>query len=184
MSNKSNVKADFVLPIAVLTIICLVMAALLAFTNDVTAPMIEKINAERAEAARMEVLTEADGFTLLDFSKEELPGCVYEVYEATNGAGYVFMLMSDGYGGKETLSMICSIGADGLVVDSKTLSHNETPGLGTKVLVAPYRALYVGWDAGTVVDGMIISGSTITTSFYMNAIRDALAAYEFVKEAA
>jgi len=184
MNNKSNVKTDFIAPIAVLTLICLVMAALLAFTNDVTAPMIEKTNAERAEAARVEVLPEADGFVLLGFSKEELPGSVYEVYEATNGVGYVFMISSDGYGGKETLNIICSVGADGLVVDTKTLSHNETPGLGTKILAAAYRELYVGWDAGAEVDGMIISGSTVTTSFYVEAIRNAIEAYEFVKEAA
>lgn len=182
MTKNSNVKKDFVMPIAVLTIMCLIMSTLLAFTNDVTAPLIEEGNAARADAARMEVLPEADGFELINIPAEELPGCVYEAYRATNGAGYVFMLMSDGYGGKASMSMICGIGSDGLITATKTLSHDETPGLGTKTTEQWYRDQYVGKDAA--LEGIeTISGTTITTSYYMQAVRDAFAAYEIVKEA-
>ena len=52
--SKSNVKVDFVAPILVLTLICLVCSAILAYTNKVTAPIIEATEASIAAAARKE----------------------------------------------------------------------------------------------------------------------------------
>ena len=63
---KSSVKKDFVMPIAVLTIICLVITALLALTNSATEPVIRQSALERAEAARAEIIPDADGFELIE----------------------------------------------------------------------------------------------------------------------
>jgi len=181
MRKTSSVKKDFVAPIAVLTIICLVLATLLAFTNNMTAPIIEDMKAERAEAARLEVLPDAgnDGFEAVEVSG--LPEAVTDVYKALNGSGFVFMLTSNGYGGADTMNLICGIGADGYLTAVKTLSHKETAGLGSKTTEQWYTDQYVGEDA-TLAGVSVISGSTISSNYYMNAIRDAFAAYELVKE--
>ena len=172
---KSNVKADFVMPIAVLMLICLVMSALLAGTNFITEPIIAAGDAQRAEQARIDVLPEADGFNLMNIAIPE-GNSVTEVYEATNGAGYVFMISTTGYGAKGSLQLICSINSEGKIVDTNTLAHDETPGLGTKVTEDAFRSQFPGKDASlSGVD--TISGATISSSAYLRAINDVFALY-------
>lgn len=177
--SKSNVKADFVMPILVLTLICLVMSAILAFLNNVTAPIIEETENAIAEAARSEVLPEADGFTQVDV---DLPdgSFVTAVYEANNGVGYVFMITCNGYGGKNTMNLICGMDADGLIVATKTLSHAETAGLGSKTADEGFRSQFTGKDAS--LEGVdIIGGATFSSNYYIEGIRSAFEAYELVK---
>ncbi len=175
---KSSVKADFVMPILVLMLICLVMSGLLAGTNFITADIIAEGNAQRAEQARIDALPAADGFTKLDFVPAE-GSTVSEVYEANNGAGYVFMIETTGYGSKGSLKLICSIDAEGKIVDTNTLAHEETAGLGTKVTEDGFRSQFPGKDAA--LEGVdTISGATITSSAYVNAIRDVFAAYDSI----
>ena len=174
-----NVKADFVMPIVVLMLICLVMSGLLAGTNFITEPIITEGDAIRAEQARIDALPAADGFEKLSFTAPE-GSTVTEVYEATNGAGYVFMVSTTGYGAKGSLQIICSIDADGKIVNTATLAHDETPGLGTKVTEDAFRSQFPGADASMAgID--TISGATISSSAYVNAIADVFAVYETIK---
>lgn len=181
---KSNAFTDFVAPIGVLFIICVVMAALLALTNGITAPIIAEAEAKEAEEARIAVMPEADGFELVDMDEVEgESSTITEVYRATNGVGYVFMITSDGYGGKDTLSMICGIDADGNITDTKVLSHSETAGLGSKVTGDDFRSQFLGKDSA--LEGVdTISGATFSSTYYISAIRNAFAAYDLVKEGA
>ena len=86
--SETNIRKEFVMPIAVLTIICLVMAALLAFTNGVTDPIIKKAEQQAAQQARLEVLPQAANFERVDIDPAELPSSVTDVYKATNDTGY------------------------------------------------------------------------------------------------
>ncbi len=175
---KSSVKSDFVMPILVLMLICLVMSGLLAVTNFVTEPIISEGNIQRAEQARIDVLPAADGFNKLDFTAPE-GNAVSEVYEATNGAGYVFMISTTGYGSKGSLQLICSIDAEGKIVDTNTLAHGETAGLGTKVTEDAFRSQFPGKDAS--LEGVdTISGATITSSAYVRAIEDVFVVYDSI----
>ena len=175
----TNVKNDYVIPMVVLTVICLVISAALAFTNDITYPIIQAASQERAEIARREVLPQADSFTLIEV-QAELPETVTEVYKADNSTGYVFMLKTKGYGGN--IEMICGINSDGTISDCKTLSHSETAGIGAKVDGADFRGQFAGKDAS--LSGVsAITGATISSSAYIGAIEDAFTAYEIVKEA-
>ncbi len=177
--TKSSAVSDFVLPIGVLLIICIVASALLAYTNSITAPIIEAAAEEAAEQARIAVMPEADGFEELQV--DGLPETVTGVYEATNGVGYVFMLTADGYGGRDTLSITCGIDSEGKITDTQVLSHSETVGLGSKITGDDFRSQFVGKDAS--LEGVdIISGATFSSNYYINAIRDAFTAYDLVKE--
>ncbi len=93
----NNFGQDFVKPILVLTVICLFISAALAFTNQKTAPIIEEAERIKAEQARKEVLQDADSFTLVEITGA--PSTVSEIYKAENGAGYVVVLTTKGYGG-------------------------------------------------------------------------------------
>ena len=172
-------KKDFVMPILVLTVICLVVSAALAFTNAKTQPIIEETARKTAEAARVEMLPTADAFQLVELTG--LPESVTEVYKAENGAGYVFMLSKKGYGGM--ISIICGIDAEGTVTDCKVLSHGETKGLGSKITDSSFRDQFAGKDSS--LEGVsTITGASISSGAYINAIKDAFAAYEIAKEAA
>lgn len=171
-------KKDIAAPIVVLTGICLFIAAILGLTNSVTSPVIEAAAAERAEAARLETLPQADGFEKLE--AEGLPATITEVYKAKNDVGYIFMITTKGYGGD--MELICGIGADGTITSCKTLSHQETSGVGAKTAEEPFRSQFVG--KGQDLAGVdTISSATISSTAYIGAIQDAFTAYNIVKEA-
>lgn len=170
---------EIIKPVLVLVCICLVVTALLAYINSVTSPIIAKAEKEKTEQAMSEVLCEADGFEKLEI--ENLPDRVTEVYTATNGVGYVFMLTTKGYGGD--MKLICGMNAEGVIEQCKTLSHAETSGLGSKTAEDPYRNQYCKKSADTLSQVDAITGATISSNAYKNAIEDAFKAYDMVKEA-
>lgn len=176
---KSGAKKDFILPIVVLTVICLVMSTLLALANQATAPIIADNEKAVAEAARAEVLPEAEGFE--EVKSDSFPDSIVEVYKAVNDCGYVITILGDGYGGKDTLRVICGIDSDGLLVESKLLAHSETAGLGSKVGEDDFKGQFVGKDSA--LEGInVISGASISSNHYISAIRDAFAAYEIAEK--
>ncbi len=171
-------KKDFVIPVVVLALICLVISAALAFTNSVTEPVIAAAAAARAEAAEKEVIPDATGFEKLDV--DGLPASVAEVYTTANDVGYIFMLTTRGYGGD--IKIICAIRPDGTVITCRTLEQTETKGLGSRIAEPSFEEQFTG--AGAPLDGVeAITGATISSSAYINAVRDAFTAFELVKEA-
>ncbi len=174
-----NTFREIIKPVLVLTCICLVVSALLAYVNTVTAPIIAEAEQKAAQEAMAEVLPKADSFEKVN--ADSLPETVDEVYRAENQAGYVFMLTTKGYGGD--MKLICGINSDGTISACKTLSHSETSGLGSKTADDPYRNQYCGKTADTLSEVDSISGATISSTAYKNAIEGAFEAFETVKEA-
>lgn len=178
--NNSTFK-DIIKPIIVLTCICLVVTAMLAYTNLITSPVIKAAEEKAAEEARAEVLSEADSFTQMNI--KNLPEGVTEVYKADNGSGFVFMVTTKGYGGD--IWLICGIKSDGSIEKTKTLSHLETSGIGSRVVDndSSYRKQYVGKTADSLDEVDAVSGATISSKAYKSAIENVFKAYDTVKEA-
>lgn len=172
---------DIIKPIAVLASICLIVTALLAAVNAVTAPIIAAAEEKNAAQARAEVLSEAKSFELLTLDK--LPEGVTAVYKGSDNSGYVMMVTSKGYGGD--IRLICGIRADGSIEAVKTLSHSETSGIGSRVTDndGGYRNNYAGKTADTYKDVDALSGATISSRAYKKAIASAFEAYSMVKGA-
>ncbi|MDR2665393.1 MAG: FMN-binding protein [Oscillospiraceae bacterium] len=165
---------DFVAPVAALTVICLVISGALAVTNSITSPVIAAASRERALVAQKEVLQEADVFEPLDVGG--VPAAVTEAYRAANGAGYVFMLLTSGYGGD--ISMIIGIDSAGAITAVKTLSHSETEGMGAKITEPDFESQFPGQAN---LDGVqAISGATISSRAYLAAVGAAFEAYEIL----
>jgi len=164
-------KKDLLMPTIVLTVICLVASAALAFTNQITAPMIAEAQAEAARQARLLVLPEADDFTqITNFTTEN----VVEVYEANNGAGYAITAAAKGYAGD--VHVMVGITAEGTIADTQVMISEETPGLGSRVAEEPYRSQYRGKDAS--LEGVdMISGSTISSGAFETAVKAAFNAF-------
>ena len=177
---KSNMMSDFVIPIAVLVIICMVMSGLLALTNGATAPIIAAAEAKAQEEARMEVLPGADSFEQVEIAG--VPASVTGVFQASNGAGYTFSLTTTGYGGKNTLKMTVGIDGEGRITGVKVLSHKETPGLGSKITADEgFYGQFPGLDAAGAAAADTISGATFSSNYYKAALADAFTAFELVK---
>ena len=181
---------DIVKPIAVLGAICLVVTALLAYINSVTAPIIAEASAQAEAKAVKEVLAEAEDFDVvydavigvntLDVS---MPAEVATVYQATNGTGYVFLMHTKGYGG--TISLLCGVKSDGSIESTQTLAHSETSGIGSRVVDngSSYRHNYEGKTADDYETVDALTGATISSKAYKKAIAAAFEAYKTVKGA-
>jgi len=172
-------KKDSIMPIVVLTLICLFIAAALAVTNSFTAPVITTAATERAALARLEIIPDAAGFEPL--SRDGLPATVGEAYRATNGVGYVFLVTVSGYGGD--IEIICGVAEDGRIISTRVLRHNETKGIGAKVAEEQAFGNQFAGMSGDMQDVSAISGATISSKAYVEAIRDALTAFEIARGA-
>ena len=104
-------------PIVVLCVICIVVTGALAATNSVTAPIIEAATLAAQEAARTELLPDAQGF-------EKVEGIdvanVSDVYRTTNDVGVVITSSAKGYGGD--VVVMTAITPDGTSSRSRSLS--------------------------------------------------------------
>ena len=175
-------KKDFIMPILVLSLICLFVSGALAVVNNFSAPVIELAAAQRAAAARKEIIPQADGFELL--SADNLPRSITEIYRATNNTGYIFMISIPGYGGN--INMICGIDNDGKIIKTAVLSHSETKGMTDPVFADPdpvllnHQGRYIGKDKN-LHDVIVVTGATISSNAYRNGVLDAFAAFELVR---
>lgn len=172
---EKGMKKDFVAPIVVLTLICLVIAAALAITNNFTEPVITAAAAERAARARLDIIPEAEGFEPLPL--DGMPGGVSEAYRTTNNTGYIFIMKAGGYGGD--IEIICGITEDGKIITTMVLQHNETKGLGARVAEPAFGSQFDGKDSA--LEGVsAISGASISSKAYIGAMQGAFEAYAAV----
>ncbi len=157
---------NYIKSVGALTVICGVVAILLALTNSITAPIIEKNASSAANEALVIVLPDGEEFTSVDLSSYTLPATVTEAFTEKNG-GVVVKLTTTGYGS----DMVIMVGIDGsgTVTGATCLSSNETLG---------YEKTYGESTIGAAVDTIdgfdIVAGATMTTGAYKSAVKDAL----------
>lgn len=177
----------------VLLIFGAVSGGVLAFSNNITAPIIEVRAKEASFGAYAELFTEADDFAPIDETKlSEIMAentFVQEVFEAKQGEeiiGYVFNIKSAGYGGD--IITVAGFSTDGTIVGIKVLENSETPGLGTVIADEPdYADSYVGKSlandlvlaASPSADNEVqaLSGATISASGVLAGVNGARKAY-------
>ena len=155
----------------VLTVICLVMAALLGFTYQYTKPLIDESLRQQADEARQQVLPDADSFEQVQL-EGELPDGVLEIYQAVNGAGYAVTAAAKGYDGDA--KVMVGVAPDGTITGVRVTEHSETPGLGARIEEESYTGQYVGKD-GSLEGVEAINGATISSGAFRSAVEKALA---------
>ncbi len=159
---KANLKN-----LSVFVSICVVITLLLAVTNAVTAPVIEKNQSAAANKALLEVMPGGKDFESVELGSYTLPDTVAEAYKETTGQGYVVKLVTAGYG--TDMVIMCGVDAKGVVTGAVCLSSNET--LGAE---KTYGANFAEKDAAGVEAVDTVGGATKTTAAYKNAVKDAL----------
>lgn len=163
---------------AILFAITAISAGILAFVNDLTAPIIDANNEKKRDEAMMRVLPEAKGFEKLDFEGNEL---VTEVYSAGD-VGMVVLCEPNGYGG--AISMVVGIDAQGKVTGVDITGQSETPGLGANCVNDEFRSQYVGKSGEVKVvknaskedEIDAISSATITSKAVTSGVNAAIKA--------
>ena len=159
---KTNIKN-----LVIFVCICSAITLLLAGTNAITGPIIEKNQAAAANKALLEVFPDGKGFESVDLSAIELPIAVTEAFKETEGKGYVIKMVTAGYG--SDMVIMCGVDTAGVVTGAVCLSSNET--LGKE---KTYGENFTDKDAAGVDAVEIISGATKTTEAYKNAVKYAL----------
>ncbi len=171
-------------PALILCVICLLATAALAGTNMLTADTIAQQKVITEQESRKQVLPDADSF-------EEADG--YAIGKTgSDVAGYVFVTSSKGYGGD--VQVMTGISVDGQITGVVILEQDETPGLGANAEKESFRDQFkqaVPENGFTVTkstagEGEIsaMTGATITTTAVTNAVNDAIAQYNEIKEGA
>lgn len=163
--RNENVKS-----FAVLTVICIAVAALMGIVNYFTAPVIEQNDKNKTQSTLLVVMPNGQDFVETEF--EGLPTTVKQVYKEKNG-GYVFKLVTNGYA--NGLTVMCGIASDGSITGAKCVSSSETLGKENT-----YGEAFAGKTEKTVNAVDTVSGATLTTGAYKNAIKDALEAFRLL----
>ncbi len=156
----------YIKSVIALTAICAAISVLLALTNSITAPIIEENASAAANEALLVVYPDGGDFTQIDLTGKELPATVTDAYSASNG-GYVIKLLTSGYGANMVL--MCGIDGAGTVTGATCLSSSETLGY-----EKTYGDTLKGKTTADIDAVETISGATMTTSGYKNAVKDAL----------
>ena len=109
----------------------------------------------------------------------------------TFGGSYIFEVRAAGYGilggnewhpaSGEYIYIKLAVTADGVIISTLTVSEEETDGIGDACALPDYYEKYNGTTSETYVDVPQISGATVTSDGYKNAIKHAFAALELIK---
>lgn len=175
MTEKKSFFSETVKPVLVLVVICLVVSALLAVTNEITAPIIKQNAEEQALKDRQELLPDAVGFTEHTYPDDR----VKSVHVDTGGSGMIVVAGMTGYGGIVTTTV--AIDMEGNVINMRVDASTETKGIGSKVADAAFTDKFVGYNAESgSVD--IISGATYSSQTVIDSVNLALDAYKAVEE--
>ena len=175
MSNeKKNMSARFFIRIGVtLLVIAAVVAALLAAINSLTKDKIAE-NEKQAVAQYIEQIF-ADQFGSYEETelteKNEMIDAVYKVTLTDGGEAWCFRVGGNGFGGK--VSFIIGTDKEGNIKGIKTLSHSETPGVGTKAVDngAGYLDNYKNVNAADGESVAAKSGATYSSKAVKSAVK-------------
>ncbi len=177
MANKGFFK-EYIKPIVALTLICLVVTAAVSGTYQLTKPIIEEALNATSNAARKEVLPQAEKFEKVELPQSVLDEySVNEVFAANDNIGFAVTVSAKGYSSTPVTLMV-GINADGSVAGISVVEHSETEGIGTKAFAQDNISKYIGKTA--VQDVSTITGATFSSSAVKTAVSNALDVCNFI----
>ncbi len=164
---------DSIKSVVALTVICAVLAVILAVTNSITAPIIEENEKAEANKALLVVMPDGKDFEEVDVSSVELPVEITSAHRETSG-GYVIQILTAGYG--SDMAIMVGIDKDGAVTGATCLKSSETLGY-----EKTYGDSTVGRTAEDIDSLDTVAGATLTTTAYKDAVKYALETANILK---
>lgn len=176
-----------------LLVITAIAAFVLAFSNDMTAPIIAEREKEEAFGAFLDIFPDADDFIETDADLlseiQSTNSNVNGALQAKSGAdtiGYIFQVSANGYGGQVNTIVGIST-ADNTIAGIRIGTHSETPNLGDAIEQPKFTDSYIGKTTTEKLVGtaspsaenevMSISGATISSFAVLTGVNDANDAY-------
>ena len=168
-------KRTYVMPLLVLTLICVVAAAALALMETATRPLITAAALEREVAMMSEIIPDAEEFEVVDLSGlQSVPQSIRQAFRATNDVGYILIAEVRGFSG--VITIICGIDLNGQIIRVAPLSHTETQGIGTIIETDAFLTPFMGNDSA--LEGIdTVTGATITTRAFIESVGDIFIAF-------
>ena len=181
MRYKITPKA-ILIPTISLFLICIVVTAALALTNNVTAEKIAANEQQSKEESMLTVCPEAKTF------EDVIPDVMYKgLDDSGNAVGYAIATVTQGYGGQ--VYVMTGINNGEIVAVDVFYNDDETPGLGKNTSNASFRDQYKGLsvnqeivvskDAGSgdaqTVDA--VTSATISSRAVTKAVNEAIQIY-------
>lgn len=168
---KRGINKQQVMPAVVLTVICIAVAALLSVLNLVTRDKIADNDRQKEQAALTVVYEGGASFTeitdIADILGESSGATVTKAWYNEQG-GYVMRVVTKGY--KDGLELMLGISPDGRITGITHVASSETNSAESKL-----NSFYEGKTDGS---STVVSGSTMTSDGYKNAVNSAFAAKE------
>lgn len=191
-SDKDKIRfspKEIIVPTVSLFAICLAVALLLAFTDKITAPKIEKLAKETENKTMAQVLPAARDFS--DEKKIVIGGDEYSYYEGKTDnekIGIVVKTHAKSYNGE--LEAMVGINADGKISAVSITAIEDTAGLGMRAKEQSFldqfkgKSGYIGVNKSGSGDNEIqaLTGATITSRAMANAVSAANAVYEKISK--
>lgn len=168
--------------------VCVIGEEFIGVTADGTA-LGESENKAVAEAA-IAIVSATGDLTAIDITTLEGISKLVTSVEKTNSGNYVVKLNAEGYGIKgdhyiasgKYIEMIVSISKDGKIIDSQTLSQEETPGYGDlKLKDGAYNMEFIGKTEAEAGEVDVKNGATFTSDGYKKAILNAFKVYTIIE---
>lgn len=186
-NKMSNPTAQIFRTGGILCAITAVSALLLAAVNSVTAPVIDKNETAKMQAAMNNVMSAADSFEEIEFTASEDCESVDKIYAAKKGGetvGWCVSASPNGYGG--AINMMVGIDKNMLITGVDIISQSETAGLGSKSTEPEFREQYIGKGriekvvkSGAGEDEIdAITSATITSKAVTKGVNEAITASE------
>lgn len=187
MENKLNVK-EMIKVGVILFLITAISAALLAFVNGKTAPLIEKNSLEKEQTALKAVMPNAVEFeeTTADADTDALKKAFLAKDADGKSIGVCVITETTGY--DVGIQTVTGVDAELKVTGIEIISMNETPGLGAKASEESFRSQYIGKSGEVLVSSssssdieiQAISGATKTSNGVTEGVNIALKAAEIL----
>ena len=160
-------------PIIVLTAIAFVCTAALAGVNSLTKEKIAAAAAEKTAAAMREFFPDETEFEKITLTEQQSKKySVSSVSLAKNSKGFVYEASGSGYGGE--ILMMIAFSDKGDILGVKVLSHEETNGIGTRVVESQeFLSQFNGKNALTEAGIDAISGATVSSGAVVSGVNSA-----------
>lgn len=175
MKTESNVRYITRITLTLL-LIATIVAAALALVNNITAPIIAQVNAQKTQQAIELVLPGGYDAEVTDYADET--GLVSKVYKGENG--YAVEVTPGGF--DSTITMMVGVDPEGKVLGISIISHTESAGLGAVAAASnsagqAFRDQFVGLSGSVAVGDNIdaITNATITSRAVCDGVNAALA---------
>lgn len=160
-----------------LALTCLISGIILATTYAITEPVAAEQRVKAKNDAMKELVKDADSFKAID-GKEGW----YAGLKGGKVIAYVVPATSKGYGGN--IEMLAAVTPEGKTMDFKVLKHNETPGLGDKMVEPKFRNQFAKKEAKdlevvkipTDKNIQALTGATITSRAVTKGVKEAVEA--------